>query len=253
MLLVVDIGNTNTNIGIFEENKLLKIYSVASCHSKTPDEYGILFSSLLELSGIKIKNAVISSVVPTLEEIIKKGVQDYLGIEPYCVSHKSKLPVIINLDEPKEAGADRLANAAAAAVLYKLPAIVIDIGTATTFDIVDKNKNFLGGIIAPGPYIQAKSLSHATSKLPKLKIEAAKSAIGRNTIDAMLSGIVLGHGKMVDGMIKECEKELGEKATIIGTGGFSSMLFSSVERKADFVNKSLTLEGLKIIWEMNCG
>ena len=134
-----------------------------------------------------------------------------------------------------------------------MPVIVIDIGTATTFDIVDKNANFLGGIIAPGPLIQAKSLSQFTSKLPKLKIEATKNAIGKNTIDAMLSGIVMGHKQMVEGMIKMCEKELGEKATIVATGGFSKTLFDNLERKTDYVNKNLTLFGLKTVYELNKG
>lgn len=255
MLLVIDIGNTNTNIGIYDKNGLIKVYGIASDHIKTSDEYGILISSLLLTSDIKTKiNAcIISSVVPTLGETIKKAVEEYINVEVYNLSYKSKLPVKILLDEPKEAGADRLANASAAAVLYKLPVIVIDIGTATTFDIIDKNANFIGGIIAPGPLIQAKSLSQFTSKLPKLKIEAPKNAIGRNTIDAMLSGIVMGHKKMVEGMVKLCEKELGEKATIVATGGFSKALFSNMECNIDYINKDLTLFGLKTVYEINKG
>ena len=254
MLLIIDIGNTNTNIGIYIKNKLFKVYSIASDPIKTSDEYGITISSLLSANNITeiVDYAVISSVVPTLGETIKTAVKNYLTENVYSVSHKSNLPFKIKLDEPKEAGADRLANAAAAATLYKLPVIVVDIGTATTFDIVDKKKNFIGGIIAPGPMIQAKSLSKFTSKLPKLNIEAPKNAIGRNTIDAMLSGIVTGHEKMVEGMIELCEKELKEKATIVVTGGFSKILFKNIKQKFD-VNKNLTLDGLKIIWELNVG
>lgn len=255
MLLVTDIGNTNTNIGIYDGDELLKVYSVASDLIKTSDEYGILISSLLSANNMKnkVNSAIISSVVPTLGETIKTAVKNYLNIDAYSVSYKSKLPITIKLDEPKEAGADRIANASAAATLYKLPAIVIDIGTATTFDVIDKNKNFIGGIIAPGPLIQAKSLSESTSKLPKLKIEAPKSAIGKNTIDAMLSGIVKGHEKMIEGMIELCEEELGEKAVIIATGGFSNVLFNNIKRPIDYTNKNLTLQGLKIIWELNVG
>ena len=167
------------------------------------------------------------------------------------LSYKSKLPFKIALKNPKEIGADRIANAAAAVKLYKLPAIVIDFGTATTFDIVDENKNFAGGIIAPGPKIQANSLSSFTSKLPKVKIEAPKEAIGKDTISAMLSGIVRGHACMIDGMIKLCEEELGQKATIIATGGFSSVLFPNMERRADFINKDLTLQGLEYLYGLN--
>ncbi len=254
MLLVTDIGNTNTNIGIYDDDKLLKVYSIASDNIKTSDEYGIIISTLLSANNIKekVKFAIISSVVPTLGETIKNAICDFLNIEPYMVSHKSNLPVKISIDEPKEAGADRLANASAAACLYKLPVIVIDIGTATTFDIIDCNKNFIGGIIAPGPLIQAKSLSKFTSKLPKLNIEAPKNAIGKNTIDAMLSGIVTGHQKMIEGMIELCEKELKKEATIVVTGGFSKILFKDFKRKME-INKNLTLEGLKTIWELNVG
>ncbi len=254
MLLVIDIGNTNTNIGIYEGEKLLKVYAIASDNIKTSDEYGIIISSLLLANQIKekVKHAAISSVVPTLGETIKKAVLDYLNIDAFMISYKSKLPFSIKIDNPKEAGADRLANACAAVVLYKLPAIVIDIGTATTFDIVDENKNFIGGIIAPGPQIQAKSLSQFTSKLPKLNVEAPKNIIGRNTIDAMLSGIVYGHAKMTEGMIEACEEELRSKATLVATGGYSKILFQSLKREI-IIDKNLTLFGLKKIWELNVG
>ena len=255
MLLVCDIGNTNTNIGIYDNDILLYVWSIASDHIKTSDEYGILITALLNTKNMKekINSAIISSVVPTLGETIKTAIKNYLNVEAYHVSYKSKLPVKIALDEPREAGADRIANASAAAVMYKLPVIVIDIGTATTFDIVDENLDFIGGIIAPGPKIQTKSLSQFTSKLPKLKIEAPKCAIGKNTIDAMLSGVVKGHECMVEGMIDLCEKELGKKATIVATGGFSSVLFDNMKRPFDFVNKELTLSGLNIIWKLNFG
>ncbi len=252
MLLAIDIGNTNTTIGLFNKNELFRVFAIASDNIKTSDEYGIIISSLFNASGkTEINSCIISSVVPTLGETIKNAVINYLNIKVYMVSHKSKLPVNIKIDEPQEAGADRLANASAAAVLYKLPVIVIDIGTATTFDIVDENKNFIGGIIAPGPLIQAKSLSQFTTKLPKLKIEEPKNIIGKNTIDAMLSGIVGGHKRMIEGMVSACEKELGKKATLVATGGFSKILFDNMSRPFDYLNKNLTLEGLKIIFEMN--
>ncbi len=255
MLLVIDIGNTNINIGVYDKDELIKVYGIASDNNRTSDEYGIMISSLL-LSGAlkeKIDFCAISSVVPPLGCIIKTAVEKFIGVGVYQISHKSKLPVKIELDEPKEAGADRLANAAAAAVLYKLPVIVTDIGTATTFDVIDKNSNFIGGLIAPGPLIQTYSLSKFTSKLPKLKIEAPKNAIGKNTIDAMLSGVVLGHEKMVEGMIELFEEELGERATIVATGGFSNILFSHMKRPFDCINKDLTLFGLKTIYELNKG
>lgn len=256
MLLVIDIGNTNTNLGVFADNgELQKSWNIASDTSRFEDEYGILILSLLKNSNIAphIDSAIISSVVAPLCETYKTALEKYLNITPFILSHKAKLPVKIDLKQPKEAGADRLANASAAAVLYKLPAIVIDLGTATSFDIVDENKNFIGGIIAPGLKIQAKSLSRFTSKLPKLKIEAPQNAIGKDTISAMLSGIVRGHAAMIEGMIEQCEEELGQKATVIATGGYSCVLFDTMKRGFDYINPSLTLEGLKILYGMNCG
>ncbi len=256
MLLVIDIGNTNTNLGVFSDNgELEKSWNIASDIKRFEDEYGILILNLLQNSNIapKIDSAIISSVVAPLCETYKKALEKYLKITPFVLSHKAKLPVTIDLKQPKEAGADRLANASAAAILYKLPAIVIDLGTATSFDIVDENKNFIGGLIAPGLKIQAKSLSQFTSKLPKLKIEAPENAIGKDTISAMLSGIVRGHAAMIDGMIKACEKELGQKATVIATGGYSNVLFDNMERGFDHINPNLTLEGLKYLHKLNCG
>ncbi len=256
MLLVIDIGNTNTNLGVFgDDNKLEKSWNISSDISRFEDEYGILILSLLQNSNIAphIDSAIISSVVAPLSETYKKALEKYLNISPFILSHKAKLPVKIDLKQPKEAGADRLANASAAAVYYKLPAIVIDLGTATSFDIVDKDRNFIGGLIAPGLKIQAKSLSQFTSKLPKLKIEAPKDAIGKDTISAMLSGIVRGHAAMIEGMIKACEKELGQRATVIATGGYSSVLFNDMERDFDYINPNLTLEGLRYLYEINCG
>ncbi len=256
MLLVIDIGNTNTNLGVFNDSgELEKSWNIASDIKRFEDEYGILILNLLQNSNIapKIDSAIISSVVAPLCETYKKALEKYLNISPFVLSHKAKLPVTIDLKQPKEAGADRLANASAAAILYKLPAIVIDLGTATSFDIVDENKNFIGGLIAPGLKIQAKSLSQFTSKLPKLKIEASENAIGKDTISAMLSGIVRGHAAMIDGMIKACEKELGQKATVIATGGYSNVLFDNMERGFDHINPNLTLEGLKYLYKLNCG
>lgn len=253
MLLVIDIGNTNTSIGVFEKDNLIDTFSLSSDIKKTQDEYGILLTALLAHNKLtsKIEGAMVSSVVPQLCEIYKNAIEKYLNIKAISLSYKSKMPVKLNLDNNKEIGADRIANAAAVCFKYKLPAIVIDFGTATTFDIVDKDANFIGGIIAPGLKIQAKALAQFTSKLPKLKIEAPKSSIGKNTINAMLSGIVLGHGAMIEGMIKKCEEELGEKATVIATGGYSSVLFEKMDNVLNYIDKDLTLYGLKELYYLN--
>lgn len=253
MLLVIDIGNTNTSIGVYDKNVLVNTFAMSSDIKKTVDEYGISLISILNHNDLtsKITGAMVSSVVPQLCEIYKNAIKKYLNIEPVSLSHKSKMPIKLALNNNREIGADRIANATAAIVKYKLPAIVIDFGTATTFDIVDKNANFVGGIIVPGLKIQAKALSQFTSKLPKLKIEAPKNSIGKDTISAMLSGIVLGHRCMIEGMIKKCEKELGQKATIIATGGFSSVLFENMDEIINFIDKDLTLFGLKELYKLN--
>lgn len=253
MLLVIDIGNTNTSLGIFKGNELINTFSLSSDIKKTSDEYGISLLAILNHNNLtkEIKGAIVSSVVPQLCEIYKNAILKYLNIKAISLSYKSKMPVQLKLDNNKEIGADRIANATAASIKYKLPAIVIDFGTATTFDIVDKNSCFIGGIIAPGLKIQANSLSQFTSKLPKLKIEAPKRSIGKDTISAMLSGIVLGHKCLIEGMIKKCEQELNEKATIIATGGFSSVLFDNMDKIFDYIDKDLTLFGLKELYYLN--
>lgn len=253
MLLVIDIGNTNTSLGVFEKDKLINKFSLSSDIKKTQDEYGISLLTVLNHNNLtsQIKGAMISSVVPQLCEIYKGAIEKYFNIKALSLSYKSKMPIVLNLKNNKEIGADRIANASAAAIKYKLPAIAIDFGTATTFDIVDKNSNFVGGIIAPGLKIQAQSLSKFTSKLPKLKIEAPQNAIGKDTISAMLSGIVYGHCAMIEGMISRCEKELGEKATIIATGGYSPVLFENMENTLNYIDKDLTLFGLKELYNIN--
>ncbi len=253
MLLVIDIGNTNTSLGVFKNDELVHTFALSSDVKKTDDEYGINLLAILNHKNItsKIKGAIVSSVVPQLCEIYKNAIKKYLNIEAISLSYKSNLPIKLNLKNNKEIGADRIANAAAVISNYILPAIVFDFGTATTFDIVDKDANFIGGIIAPGLKIQAKSLSQFTSKLPKLKIEAPKNAIGNDTISAMLSGIVHGHCCMIEGMIKKCEAELDQKATIIATGGYSDVLFDNTNNAIDYIDKDLTLFGLKELYKLN--
>jgi len=252
-ILAIDIGNTSTSIGIFDGDILIDTFRISSDIKKTSDEYGVLFLTILNHKDIikKIKGAIISSVVPQLCETIKCAILKYLKINAINLTYKSKMPINLCLENNKEIGADRIANATAAKLKYSLPAIVIDFGTATTFDIVDKNSNFKGGIIAPGLEIQAKALSQFTSKLPKLKIEAPKNAIGQNTISAMLSGIVLGHRCMIEGMIKKCENELNQKANIIATGGYSSVLCENMDKVINNIDKDLTLYGLKELYKLN--
>lgn len=253
MLLAIDIGNTNITLGVFNEEKIIRCWRLSTEITRTEDEYGVFIKNLLRETFLddKITKAVISSVVVQLTERIEIALKKYLNIDSLIISHKIKMNVSLNLEEPQQTGADRIANAGAASFLYSVPAIVVDFGTATSFDIVNKNNEFIGGIITAGMKIQAEALSAKTSKLPKLNIEAPENAIGRNTIDAMLSGIVRGHAAMIDGLIFECERELGEKATIIATGGYSSVISRYLRRKFDYINPDLTLIGMKILYDLN--
>ncbi len=253
MILVIDIGNTNITLGVFKGEEIIQFWRLSTEITRTEDEYGVFIKNLLRETQLEnqITAAVISSVVVQLTEKIETSLKKYLGINSLIISHKIKTNVILRTDNPSQIGADRIANASAASKLYSNPVIVVDFGTATSFDIVNQDNEFIGGIITAGMKIQAEALSSKTSKLPKLNIEIPKSVIGKNTIDAMLSGIVLGHASMIDGLISECEKELGSKAVIIATGGYSNVIGNYLRRKFDCINPYLTLIGAKILYNLN--
>lgn len=253
MLLAVDIGNTNITLGVFSNDKIIYSWRLSTNLTRTEDEYGVFLKNILREYNIEtqIKSAIISSVVVQLTELFQNSIKKYIGIESIIVSHKLKTNVLLKTDIPSQIGADRIANACAAAELYSSPAIVVDFGTATSFDIVNQNNEFIGGIITAGMKIQAEALSSKTSKLPKLNIEAPEFVIGKNTIDAMLSGIVRGHAAMIDGLISDCENELNSKAVIIATGGYSSVISRYLKRKFDCINPDLTLIGLNILYKLN--
>ena len=253
MLLAIDIGNTSTTLGVFDGDDLVVSWRIASDIKRSEDEYGIVIKNLIKDSDLlqKITEGIISSVVIQLTEKFQIALEKYLGISAINVTHKINTGIEILTDNPSEVGADRICNACAGARLYKAPVIVVDFGTATSFDIVNSKKQFIGGVITAGMKIQAAALSEFTSKLPKLKIEAPKEAIGRNTIDAMLSGIVRGHAAMIDGLLEECEKELGEKAVMVATGGYSPIISKYMKREFDYINPDLTLIGLRIIYDLN--
>lgn len=253
MLIAIDIGNTNITLGIFDKDKLVKSWRLSSDITRTEDEYGIFIKNLLLTTDYEktTNSAVISSVVVPLTERIENALIKYLGITPLIINHKIKTGIKLKTDNPSQVGADRIANAAAAVKLYSAPVIVVDFGTATSFDIVNGNNEFIGGIITAGMKIQAEALSKKTSKLPQINIEKCDYVIGKNTIEAMLSGIVRGHAAMIDGLISECEKELGEKPTIVATGGYSSVIENYLKRHFDDINPDLTLIGEKIIYDLN--
>jgi len=254
MILVADIGNTTITAGVYQKDKLLACWRLASDKKRSEDEYGVMLLNFMKHAGLhgKLSGAAISSVVLPLTERIKFAIEKYLDVKTLVVNYKTNLGMEIAIDNPEEAGPDRIVNAFAASKLYRQPVIVVDFGTATTFDIVADNK-FVGGMITAGIKIQADALSNFTSRLPNVKIEAPKKAIGKNTVDAMLSGLVRGHSCMIDGMVEACEKELGKKAFVVATGGYSPIISDNLKRPFDVVNPELTLEGLRMIWErQNC-
>lgn len=249
MLLTADIGNTNITLGLFDDSALIEEFRLASDKDLSLEEYEVLLKTLFK--EYDVKGCMVGSVVDELNKKFKTAVEKVFKITPIFVNYAINTGVKLALKHPKEAGADRIANACGAFMLYERPCIVIDFGTATTFDIVNKNGEFIGGIIAPGLNLQLKSLNKFTSKLPKIDVAKSKSAIGNNTSDAILSGVIRGASCMIDGLVKQCEKELGEKVTLVATGGYSSLIADYLDRPFDFINPTLTLEGLRFLYNFN--
>ena len=253
MILVIDVGNTHTVLGIYNGKKLEKFWRISTDLNKTEDEYGILLKNLLSNSKLifsDIKSVVISCVIPPVSWILKKMSKDYFKVTAIVVGPGIKTGICIKLDNPKEVGADRIVNAIAAYDLYGGPVIIVDFGTATTFCAVDKEGNYLGGAIAPGIDISEKALSEKTAKLPKIELIDPKKAIGSNTISAMQSGIFYGYLGLTGELIRRIKKELGEDSLVVATGG-EAELIGNTSNEIDKINPFLTLEGLRLVYEMN--
>lgn len=245
MLLTVDIGNTNITLGIFDGDNLIKTYRVVSDNYISLRDYEHIIGSLLK--NFQITDCVICSVYDEINTKIKTVLDKILGIDSVLLENSMEFE--IKIPKGKEAaGMDRIANAVSA-LKYNLPAIVVDAGTAVTFDVVSKEKEFIGGIIMPGVNIQLKSLHDYTSKLPVIEPKESETAIGNDTESCILSGVVRGISCAIDGLLAQCEKELGEKATIILTGGQCELISEYMSYKIDFVEKNLTLYGLRDIFK----
>lgn len=249
MLLTADIGNTSINIAIFEADALVEKFRFASDKDLSQEEYEVLLKTLCK--PFIIEGCIIASVVDELTEKFKSAVDNIFKIKSILVSSDFNTGVKISLTNPREAGADRIANACGAFMLYNRPCIVVDFGTATSFDIVNKNGEFIGGVITPGLNLQMKVLNKFTSKLPKIDVAVSEKAIGNNTSEAILSGVIRGSACLIDGLIEQCEKELGEKATLVATGGYSGLISNYLKRPFDFINPTLTLEGLRFLYQIN--
>lgn len=249
MLLTADIGNTSITLGLFDNDALVEEYRLASDKDLSLEEYEVLLKSLFK--EYNVDGCIISSVVEELTKKFKTAVENVFKLTALILTTKINTGVKVCLDNPKEAGADRIANAAGAYVLYNHPVIVVDFGTATTFDIVNKTGEFIGGIIAPGVSLQLKALNKFTSKLPRIEVSPSTNTIGHNTNDAILSGVLRGTAAMIDGLVEQCEKELGQKAVVVATGGYSGLIANYLKRKFDFINPTLTLEGLRYLYQIN--
>jgi len=253
MLLAIDIGNTSIKIGVFEEDSLKASWHVATDIDRMDDEYAVVLLELLKQKGIVsigINKAAMCSVVPPLTATFESLLSKYFHVSPLVVGAGVKTGVRIRMDNPKEVGADRIVNAAAAHHLYGGPVIVVDLGTATTFDAVSAEGDYLGGAIAPGMAIAIETLSQRASMLPRVELTRPKKAIGSNTISAMQSGIVFGYAGLVEGLVNRIKKELGAKSRVVATGGYARLIAAEAAI-IDTVNTDLTLVGLKLIYYMN--
>jgi len=253
MLLAIDIGNTDTGLGVFENEELRATWHMATVIHRMADEYAALLLTLLHHQGLDksdIKEVALCSVVPPLTATFEELFQRYFHISPLVVGAGVKTGVRIRMDNPREVGADRIVNAAAAHHLYGGPVIITDLGTATTFDTVSKEGDYLGGAIAPGINTAAEALFMRAAMLPRVELVHPKQAIGTNTIAAMQSGIVFGYVGLVEGMVARIQQELGEKAKVVATGGYAELIARETA-VIDEVNPNLTLIGLRLIYLMN--
>jgi type III pantothenate kinase len=253
MLLTIDIGNTNITFGLYQGDTLGPRWRIRTIHEKMPDEYGMLMDQLFRHRGCRpeqVTGAAIASVVPPLTLVFVQACQEYVGQEPLVVDAGVRTGVRIRYDNPREVGADRVVDAAAVRALYGTPACVVDFGTATTFDAVSAEGDYLGGAIAPGIGIAAQALFERTAKLPRVELSRPPSVIGRNTPHSMQSGLLFGYVGLVEGMVARFRAELGPQMKVVATGGLAPLIAAETEI-IDVVDPWLTLEGLRLIWELN--
>lgn len=251
MILAIDIGNTNIVIGCIHEDEILFVERLSTDTSKTILEYAISFKNVLELYKItpaEIEGSIISSVVPPLTNIVRDAAQKITNENVLIVGPGVKTGLNILMDNPGQVGSDLVVNAVAGIAEYKPPLIIFDMGTATTISVVDSKKRYIGGMILPGIRVSVDSLTSRTSQLPKISLEAPKKVIGTNTIDCMKSGVVHGNAACMDGMIQRIEKELGEKATVIATGGLAKCIVPHCVEQI-VLDNALLLKGLNLIYK----
>ena len=253
MLLTVDIGNTNITLGAYNNRILGFTARLSTDQRKTDDEYAIEIKQLLALNDMStsdIEDCIISSVVPSVAKSVSRAVAKLCQIVPLILGPGVKTCLNLKIDNPAQLGADLVAGAVGAIDTYKMPCVIVDMGTATTLSVLDKDGAFLGGVIAAGVRLTLKALAENTALLPSIPIEAPKSVIGTNTIECMQSGLVLGSAAMLDGLLDRIEAKLGEAPTVVATGGLSKEIITHCKHSIIY-NENLLLEGLCAIYEKN--
>ncbi|MCR3922643.1 MAG: type III pantothenate kinase [Firmicutes bacterium] len=253
MLLAVDVGNTNIVLGVYDGKKLKVSWRISTNRQQTGDEYGVVLKNLFLQAGIddhQLRGVIVSSVVPPLMSALSEMSQRYFNCEPMVIGPGIKTGLNILMDNPREVGADRIVNAVAGYELYGGPLIIVDFGTATTFDAISARGDYLGGAIAPGIGISTEALFQKAAKLPRVELVTPPRVIGRNTIASMQAGIIYGFAGQVDGIVTRMSNEFLQKPQVIGTGGLATLISQESETMKT-INPMLTLEGLRIIYARN--
>lgn len=253
MILAIDIGNTNIVIGCIRDNEILFTERLSTNTTRTILEYAISFKNVLEmyqLDAADIEGSIIASVVPPITNLIRDSIKKITNGDVMIIGPGVKTGLNILMDNPATVGSDLVVNAVAGIEEYPVPLILIDMGTATTISVVDKKKNYIGGMILPGIRVSSDSLTSRTSQLPRISVEEPKRLIGKNTIDCMKSGLIYGNASCIDGMIQRIDDELGEKATVIATGGLARRIIPHCREKI-ILDDALMLKGLKYIYYKN--
>ena len=253
MLLAIDIGNTNLVIGCIKNDQILFKARIATDRLRTSDQYGVEIKNMLEAYGVQIKaiaDCIISSVVPPVFNSVKTGVIKIIGKQPMVVGPGLKTGLNIHVDVPSQVGSDRIVIAVAALAEYKAPLILMDLGTATTIEVVEPENTYLGGVIIPGVKISLDALTSRAAQLPGISLDRPKQVIGKNTIDCMRSGMIYGTASMIDGLIDRMEEELGHPSTLVATGGMAQFITPLCKHNI-ILEKDLLLKGLNIIYKKN--